>query len=84
MYEVCVAPGRYPKPSPPRLYAPGDRRKPAADNATAKVTAERTIAPDGYTMELLLPWAAMNITPAIGARMSLRVASGSADEDRRR
>ena len=76
-FQVAIAPGASEKYTAPRhrFY---DRRKATKGNKLA-LQVEGKATPDGYVIELLLPWANLNISPAMGTEFGLQVFVNDSD-----
>lgn len=73
-YLCLVTPGAEPGYQPRlRLY---DHRT-AGEELTAQVAGQKT--PDGYQVELLLPWKNLNINPAVGQEFGLQLLANDDD-----
>jgi len=67
-YQVLISPGR--DPAQPKVRVKFfDRHHPANKHFAAQV--ERVVRPDGYVMEVLLPWKNLHPAPAAGEVMGL-------------
>jgi CubicO group peptidase (beta-lactamase class C family) len=78
-YQVQVGPGSD-AAHPLRFYT-NDRRPDKEKLAPLKVTAVASYGPGRYTMDLLLPWSNLGITPAVGTELALQVYVNDSDRD---
>ena len=73
-YMLAVAPGLDPKyPQPRHCFFPDPSEEGERDVDQLQFQVGRAKTDDGYTMELLLPWSNLNLTPKTGLEMALQV-----------
>ena len=76
-YQVVVAPGADPKQPKTRVQLFDRRNAPGRAKLTAQSAAVKT--PDGYVVEMLLPWKNLKIAPAVGREFAMQVLVNDSD-----
>jgi len=77
-FGVALSPGIAPKREIPPIY-PADPQSTADVQAAAAVRVGARGSADGYTLETLVPWAQLGVTPKDGVEVSFRVLVNSRD-----
>ena len=79
-YQIVVCPGRDPK-RPELQYNISDYRKVGSDpKPQLEATVDRTLTPNGYVIEALLPWKNLNIIPAEGHEIAFQLYANDSDK----
>ncbi len=78
-YQVALSPGLDAAHATPRLRLV-DSRGEELKKSALNVPFARTITPGGYTLEVLLPWQNLGITPQMGRAVALQINLNDVDQ----
>jgi len=70
-YRLVVAPGKEPGSTDVRSRLYDHRKTTAGEDLSADIAGKTT--PDGYSLEILLPWKNLKITPDMGSEFGMQV-----------
>jgi len=79
LWQAIVAPGLGPQQSGPQTTVHDFRSSEALKAAPLRVEAARATTPDGYRLEVLLPWECLGIQPAVGRKIGFQVCVNSSE-----
>jgi len=81
MVKVTLAPGRTPRHTDLRLRAWDYREDPELRREPIRPRAARSLTPQGYVMEVLVPWRHLGVDPQVGGEIGFQIHINDSDDE---